>query len=440
MHQYWAPKKDHSLVQEAELALQRARSMRREKNKAQAIEEYTHAINAINYFASLSKGAGLVLRPHDLLLIAHCERADLEGNTSLADAILASYPKASVRSHGDEEEQFRVSRSGFRSLFYPLPACVLVGSPKPGSDGFLRIDLCTQSKEDAIASSNAKEQICLGGGIQPNVISIMKAHPHCDGMDINYNNLHGSWRGILSYFRYPGAPSNTMLAYSFKVGEENIHFSMLVHFVRVFPTATAAAEYTRIMVENKHIGEEAPPLLAQHLPQFAKNVKNKTKSLLKAAAATTTATATGTSTRPHRQQEKIEMRQVHAIQGVLPAGVITSVVAAVGNVMTKLSVTTHGDNSDEVLCVFLARAIVHLHHQLENCRETTLTTAAGNITPFADMALCAYCGKDDSAKQLKTCKNCQYCNADCQRNHWVTKGPNSHRTLCQSVKQQQQQT
>jgi hypothetical protein len=67
--------------------------------------------------------------------------------------------------------------------------------------------------------------------------------------------------------------------------------------------------------------------------------------------------------------------------------------------MTKLCVTTHGDTNDEVLCAFLARAFVHLHHQLENCRETTLTTA-GNITPFADTALCAYCGNDVSAKQL----------------------------------------
>jgi hypothetical protein len=94
----------------------------------EAIDEYTHVINVITYFASLSKGAGLNLRPHDLLLVAHYERAILEGNDTLADEMSACCPKASVRCHNGES-QVSLSMHGFRSSFYPLPARILVGSP-----------------------------------------------------------------------------------------------------------------------------------------------------------------------------------------------------------------------------------------------------------------------------------------------------------------------
>jgi hypothetical protein len=66
-----------------------------------------------------------------------------------------------------------------------------------------------------------------------------------------------------------------MLAHSLKVGEDNIHFSMLVHFVQVFPTATAAVEYTRIMVDNKDIGEEAPPLFVPTLTSICQECQEQ---------------------------------------------------------------------------------------------------------------------------------------------------------------------
>ena len=69
-----------SLVQEAEDALARGQACSN-RSPEQAILEYTHAINAINYLASSSGGIRLVLRAFDILLIAHSLRAQLEDNT-----------------------------------------------------------------------------------------------------------------------------------------------------------------------------------------------------------------------------------------------------------------------------------------------------------------------------------------------------------------------
>lgn len=66
-------------------------------NNQHAISEFTHAINAINYLTSLSLGTRLVLRAKDILLIAHHERASLEGNMEICSAILDAFPNGSVR-------------------------------------------------------------------------------------------------------------------------------------------------------------------------------------------------------------------------------------------------------------------------------------------------------------------------------------------------------
>jgi hypothetical protein len=77
-----------SLVQEAEGALARGQDCSKRNDSQRAILEYTHAINAINYLASASSGARLVLRAFDILLIAHSLRAELEDNQALSDAVI----------------------------------------------------------------------------------------------------------------------------------------------------------------------------------------------------------------------------------------------------------------------------------------------------------------------------------------------------------------
>ena len=73
--------KNLSLLQEAEDSLARAIKEEENGNNQKAISEYTHAINAVNYLTSSSNGSQLVLRAHDIFLIAHAHRADLEGNS-----------------------------------------------------------------------------------------------------------------------------------------------------------------------------------------------------------------------------------------------------------------------------------------------------------------------------------------------------------------------
>jgi hypothetical protein len=148
-----------SLVQEAEEALDRARTFQSDNNTDAAILEYTHAINAINYYASSS--GNLVLRPHDILLIAHASRAELENNTELVDAILAAYPRASVKNAKSDEPTWYISKSGFESLFYPLPACLLVGAPS-APIGLLRSDLRSESKDRALESPNERGKWSMG--------------------------------------------------------------------------------------------------------------------------------------------------------------------------------------------------------------------------------------------------------------------------------------
>jgi hypothetical protein len=114
-----------SLVKEAEEALTRA--FENEKiHREQAIVECTHAINAINYLASTSMGRQLVARPHDVLLIAHALRAELEGNNELFDAIVAAYPRASVRNP-EKDQTWHLSGSAYEALLYPAPGKRHVG-------------------------------------------------------------------------------------------------------------------------------------------------------------------------------------------------------------------------------------------------------------------------------------------------------------------------
>ena len=84
-------------MQEAEDGLIEQNKNRKVATPRLAILEYTHAINAINYLASISMGSKLILRAHDILLIAHAYRAELEGKSYLMKKIAKAYPRGSEK-------------------------------------------------------------------------------------------------------------------------------------------------------------------------------------------------------------------------------------------------------------------------------------------------------------------------------------------------------
>lgn len=235
-----------SLVLEAEEALARAEEANERNDSEKAILEYTHAINAINYLASASSGAHLILRAHDILLQAHAYRAELEGDSELFEGVRAAYPKASVRTPRDEPTWY-LSKSAYRSLFYMLPARCMAGAPDDGPR-FAYLDLRNDSRQAAFHHPDFLAQLELAGGSPPELHhSMISAHPHCDGRDIIFERLGGTWKGLYSLHitKIPSFPS------PFPFGDGQVHVWDLKQFVHVFPTACQAREYSRILFENK---------------------------------------------------------------------------------------------------------------------------------------------------------------------------------------------
>jgi hypothetical protein len=124
-------------------------------NPEQALLEFTHAINAINYLTSMSEGSRLVLRAFDILLIGHICRAQLEDNQALTDAILKAYPRASVKTADCNEKTWYLTQSAYAALFYPLQANVMTGSCSFG--GLVVIDLRSQSLDRALECDKLKK-------------------------------------------------------------------------------------------------------------------------------------------------------------------------------------------------------------------------------------------------------------------------------------------
>lgn len=383
-----------SLVQEAEEALDRARTFQSDNNTEAAILEYTHAINAINYYASSS--GDLVLRPHDILLIAHPSRAKLENNAQLMDAILAAYPRAFVKDTKSDEPTWYISKSGFESLFYPLPACLLVGAPS-APNGLVRTDLRSESKDRALTSPDVAKQLRLCGS-QGLSQAEVETHPHCDGVDSNFASLNGTWKGNMNYTTPLTSRGFARGHPSIQVNEEQLKLVCFIQFVHVFPSATAASEYTRILFETKSIGEENPPTNATDCPRIAKLVKELVGSL---------------------GPEDMELHKVRAIQSVVVGPAMMSVIAAVGNASTKIFIS-HVPGSEKAACTLAARAIVYLNEKLLSFR----TMEQSDSTPHfqtADMTVCAYCGGTaDELKRCTRCKSARYCTY-WQRSHVGTR-------------------
>jgi hypothetical protein len=402
--------KGTSLVQEAEEALGRGQEFQEKQNREQAILEFTHAINAINYLASASSALRLILRAHDILLIAHCLRAELEKNQMLASAIIVAYPKASVKtssSSNSDDQSWYLSKSAYKSLYYPLPATLMVGA---GGSGFFLMDLRSQSKGEAYASPKLRKQITLSGVNPALVLAGKDSHPHCDGYDPQFDSLNGTWKGVWSYVQL------NPVSQAAHFGKRSAKPFTVMQFVRVFTTKLAAAEYTRVMFKNKKVGEEGPPLNARDKPSLVKLFKKKAKEF----------GVTG-------------LQQTHVLQGtsgLSGIGQSFSFVTAVESISTKVFVVVPVDGGEEIACHIVAKAVAYLDRQLREYRSSSPSSVQEAPFPPSDLTVCAFCGKDDSAIDLKACSRCKlarYCSAECQKKHWMKKGEFGHNRFCKAA-------
>ncbi len=391
-----------SLVKEAEQALSQGRDAMDRGDNDVAISAFTHAINAINYLTSVSLGMRLVLRAKDILLIAHHERAALEGNGELCNALLKAFPNASgKRSKGDG---WHLSENAFESLFYTLPAHVMIGSP---GGGVLRLDMRSKTKAFAFESDEWKKQLRIAnmGADELSILDIWKkTTPNCDGVDALFDSLGGKWKGVLMNQTRPQTFLSRM-----NLEDQSITLGALIQFIRAFKDSNAAREYTRIIFQEKKIGEEGPPTNAVEDPSLAKALKKHVKA-----------------------RDVEDFHKVRVLKSEQGPFLLITAVLSIGNVSTKIFVQTNKESKDSALHL-IAKAVSYLDSQLQELRTSPSSTLeVPNHQP--DLTVCAYCGKvDQSLKTCTKCKLARFCGVPCQKKHWEMAGPFAHKPFCKSV-------
>ena len=421
--------KGNSLVEEAEGALKRGRDAKDDGSmKAHAISEFTHAINAINYLTSASMGERFLLRAKDIYIIAHHERAVLEGKKELAAAILEAFPKQSHRSANKEDGVSHLSMSAFQSLFYPLPASTMVGS-KNGD--MLRVDMRGSTKDEAFQLKDWKSQLQVAKMDADELHRLEKGKqtiPNCDGRDLRFDSLEGKFNGVFVYQPIPRKSSMGLSVVN--VGEESFKAQNIIQFIRSFPTDTAAQEYTRLIIESKEIGEEKPPTNANFDKALTKSLKKMIKAM-----------------------DVSNFHKLFVLKAKVGPMVCISVVVAIGSVSTKIFI---GILDLDKACQLAAKVISYLDRQLQMFKASDQApneepsiislpdlgapafAIRSNQLPirakigYPDITLCAFCGKagKPSLRKCTRCSMAKYCSVDCQTNHWVMKGPFAHKLFC----------
>jgi len=394
----------NSLVLEADDALNRGRgAMEDERTKEYAISQFTHAINAINYLTSMSGGTRLVLRAKDILLIAHAERALLEGNTESCEAICRAFPKQTHKSKGKGDKDWYLSQSAFEALFYPLSANTMVGS----SNGtMMRIDMRSDTQKNAFQSEEWKKQTALANSTAQEIQTMQLATPNVDGIDSSFDGLDGKYKGVCIH----QSSHRAMMTTNIHLGDEIVPSGCIIQFIYSFPTNVAANEYTRLRVENKNIGEEKAPLHAKE----DMHLKQKLKTMIE------------------DMNLNEDARKMAVLRGGCGPLTTLSVILAVGNVSTNIFIQSSSTNLDSS-CWLVAKAVSYIDQQLQKFRTTDKSSMREAHHGF-DMTLCAYCGK--GTETLKKCTRCslaRYCSVECQRAHWTMKGPFGHKKFCKRV-------
>lgn len=233
------------------------------------------------------------------------------------------------------------------------------------------------------------------------------SHPHCDGSDVRFDTLGGTWRGLISHAANCSHGSMPSVPVG---GTCPVDCFGIIQFICVFPTDLAASEYTRIMIETENIGEEGPFTHAKEEPCLTKKVKQYAK-------------ACGVK----------NLRKTHVIIGQFIPG--ASIVAVVGNVSTKIFVHLRGDELEQAVCFLAGRALAYLERQLLEYRATSSTVTRQAPYHPPDLTICAYCGNtgEDNLKSCSRCSLSRYCSVDCQRAHWEMKGKFGHKEFCKSI-------
>ena len=412
-----------SLKDEGEYAAARARKYTRRDETETAIAEYTHAINAVNYLASTTSGQGLVLSARDLLLLCHLQRAQLEGDHVLAASIMKAFPKASVRNPKTDEQSFQLSKAAFQSLFYPLPCKWLAGSVDAS---LLVMDLREDDMAIAIQRPFMREQLVLLGRTVSDS-AIMEASLWAASMpdeihsrDETFLSLNGIWKGA-----YTCQCTKQQSAASLVFGEASVAFYLMYQLVYVFPTAREAVDFQRNFL-SEWKGETNNSL--------AVAVQNRLKELGSQAAR---------HIKVIREKSPIPSEMRHLSSGnhkspfMFVGGNI--LVTTAGNVAASIHFTldSYDKYKNSELAEVMAKMLVYLEEQLLSNRSLAgLPPKETGCYHHPDLTMCAYCGKGGPTVELYACVKCKlakYCGRDCQKKHFVMKGPFGHQPFCQTV-------
>lgn len=368
-------KQNMSLMEEAERSLSLARKEKQSGNVDKAIEEYTHAINAVNYYASTTSGTALILRPKDVLLICHAERAELEGNQSLVNSIRTTFPRASVKEIRKSENDITFSVDAFRALFYNLPAYRLL----PNRGGNIMVDTRTQTVEGFIQSDAFKELKKLATNADDWEQLVSPVPPiHSD--DPAFSSLGGIRKGVLAHY-----PVHLNLR-----DEADIPPMLSsIQIIWAFPSKKAASEYIRVTAERLLSGENKAPLYCQPNPSLTDDIKKTIRRHL----------ADG---------ENLKRLQVSVSKARIPNMHAVTFFCAVGCVATKLFCSCF---SDEFFATFLNDTFPVLASKVALRLETFQKEYNGVQPPFhfmPDSTTCAYCGKNEPAgTTFSACSKCR---------------------------------
>jgi hypothetical protein len=237
----------------------------------------------------------------------------------------------------EESSSFKLSRTAFSSLFYPLPTKYTAGSKQAT---FLARDQRHDSKKDALESDFFLQQMNLIGRLYP-INNGFDHSPTVEYIDGAFCNRNGIWKGIYLH--------DCVRISDIQIGRKIFKLNMMIQFVWAFPTKREATDYHRNRVKNGTIGEEKAPMNnADYSLEVSRKIKKRSIEL-------------GVK----------ELDQLFVITSTRNEYV--SIMASVGNVVTKIYLSLFGSSQMDGVEI-AARVLVYLDDRLLANRVVKLDT------------------------------------------------------------------
>jgi len=387
------------------------------------IENVTHAINAINYHASLSPGGKLGGKAREDLVLLFNLRAQLEGDTDLSDALRASFDKFAfdgfVNVVGAKGTDASVDARAFRNLFYPLPASWRAGVSS--KDGLLLVDMRANNREVALASKQFKEEKKLLRGINEMMLTQQQSMVP-EGSSNDLAEEFGATRmGNVFYLRCVGGGAWQEATFA----NDSIKLGSVAQFVFEFDNSSSPTKFLEEGIVRGKAGDQGPP--------FACKVDNTLTSQL----------CDMLSIKSGGDVDSPKISAIKVLKGSQNVGPFrflgVSVIAAIQRHCVRFWIDMAASSESagvKAALSFAEKGIRYFYRQSIGyhlcCTKGALVQAA--LDPPHAIDLCSFCGrlpKDDAVlKRCTGCSNSRYCSTDCQSRHWKMKGPNGHKRTC----------